>query len=410
MVKTRWTRLAPVALVLANSGGAQVKIPEAEAVENLKAFAATYSDQASWEKRASMLRKGILAGAALDPLPTRTPSNPVIHSVRKCDGYSVANVYLESIPGLFVTGNLYRPTGPAPAGGSKPFAAILCPHGHWEDGRFRRDMQARCATFARMGAVVFAYDMAGWQESAFQIDHRGDKHTLTYQTWNSMRALDFLLELDGVDPKRVAVTGASGGGTQTFLLAALDARVSVSVPAVMVSAHFYGGCNCESGRRIHRRDEFQTNNAEIAALAAPRPQLLVSCGGDWTKNTPEVEFPYIRSVYALYGKAGHVENAHFPAEDHDYGPTKRQPVYAFLARHLGLDLAALGKDSAGGVDESFVRFFRHPDLKCFDDEHPVPPHALRGKGALRKAFAALQGRPAKAAPARQDKDRGKRED
>ena len=397
-MKNRSTQFVLAAIALTTSNHAQVKIPEAQAVKNLAAFAATYSDQASWEERASLLRKGILAGAALDPLPTRTPSNPVIHSLRKGDGYTVANVYLESIPGLFVTGNLYRPAGESAKKEAKPYAAILCPHGHWEDGRVRRDMQVRCATFARMGAVVFTYDMAGWYESKFQVDHRGDKHTLTYQTWNSMRVLDFLLELDGVDPKRVAVTGASGGGTQTFLLAALDPRVTVSVPAVMVSAHFYGGCNCESGRRIHRREEFQTNNAEIAALAAPRPQLLVSCGGDWTKNTPEVEFPYIRSVYALYGKADRVENAHFPAEVHDYGETKRQPVYAFLGRHLGLDLAAVKKTSEGGVDESFVRVFRQADLKCFDADHPVPAHALRGKEALREAFAALQDQPAKAAP------------
>ena len=194
--------------------------------------------------------------------------------------------------------------------------------------------------------------------------------------------------------KSALVTGASGGGTQTFLLTALDARVSVSVPVVMVSAHFYGGCNCESGRRIHRRDEFQTNNAEIAALAAPRPLLLVSDGEDWTKNNPTVEFPHIRSVYALYGAAAKVENAHFPTEGHDYGATKRQPVYAFLARHLGLDLAAVKQTRTGAVDESSVEYFNHAALRCFDQKHPVPTHALRGKDVIRKAFTALQRQPA----------------
>lgn len=389
-MKNRTNTLVLATLTLTGLSDAQVKIPEAKAVENLKALAATYTDRASWEKRAAMLRKGILAGADLTPLPERTPLNAVVHSVKKCDGYTVANVYLESIPGFFVTGNLYRPSGGKPSSKARPYAAILCPHGHWKDGRFRKDMQSRCAVFAKMGAVVFAYDMVGWQETAFQVDHRGDKHTLTYQTWNSMRVIDFLVGLDGVDPKRIAVTGASGGGTQTFLLTALDSRIAVSVPAVMVSAHFYGGCNCESGRKIHRRKEFQTNNAEIAALAAPRPQLLVSDGKDWTKNTPTVEFPHIRSVYSLFGAEAKVANAHFPTEGHDYGATKRQPVYAFLARHLELDLAAVKKPGSDRVDESSVRYFGHADLQCFDAEHPVPAHALRGKQVIRKAFAALQ--------------------
>ncbi len=387
------------AVVLSPSADAQVKIPEADAIANLEKMRATYSDRAGWEKRAALLRKGILQGADLWPLPRRTPLRQVVHSVKQAAGYTVANVYLESIPGLFVTGNLYRPTAMA----NKPLAAILCPHGHWKEGRFRKDMQARCAVFAKMGAVVFAYDMVGWQESAGQVDHRGDKHVLTYQTWNSMRVIDFLLGLDGVDASRVAVTGASGGGTQTFLLAALDSRVAVSVPVVMVSAHFYGGCNCESGRAIHRRAEFQTNNAEIAALAAPRPLLLVSNGKDWTKNTPKVEFPHVRSVYALYGAEQRVANAHFPTEGHDYGASKRQPVYAFLARHLGLDLGPVNKAGGATVDESFVEFFSHDQLRCFDTEHPRPKHALRGQQAVRQAFAALQ-RPAQGSGLGADKN------
>ena len=168
-MKNRSIQFVLAMIALSASNHAQVKIPEDQAVKNLAAFAATYSDQASWEKRAALLRKGILAGADLSPLPVRTPSNPVIHSVKKGDGYTVANVYLESIPGLFVTGNLYRPDGDVPRKGETPYAAILCPHGHWKDGRFRKDMQARCATFAKMGAVVFAYDMVGWQDHKDRI-------------------------------------------------------------------------------------------------------------------------------------------------------------------------------------------------------------------------------------------------
>jgi uncharacterized protein len=351
---------------------------EAEAKAQLKKFSNTYNTLEKWKQRAENIRQGILRGVELVNPPEKTPLKPIIHSKRELNGYTVENVAFESLPGFFVTGNLYRPTGEG------PYAGILCPHGHWDKpedlGRFRDDMQLRCATFARMGAVVFAYDMIGWTDDANQCSHHHPK-AIKLQTWNSIRALDFLLTLDEIDPERVGITGASGGGTQTFLLTALDERIAVSIPTVMVSAHFFGGCVCESGMPIHRSVKHETNNVEIAALAAPRPMLVISDGDDWTKNTPNVEFPYIQNIYRLFGVESDVEYIHLPDEKHDYGISKRLSAYNFFVRHLGLSIANVAKEN-GTVDESGVVLVEKDKLRVFNDEHPRPAYAVQGDEAV----------------------------
>jgi len=366
--------------------------PPEEGKKHLERLLASYPTQDLWDARKAELRKCFLGQLGLTPMPRKTPLNPVYTEKRKFDGYTVENVGLEVMPGVYLCGSLYRP-----AKGKGPFAAILCPHGHFNSpdlnqyGRYRPDHQYRCAMLARMGAVVFSYEMFAYGESLLQVkkeDHQTGL-ALTMQTLNSIRIIDFLTSLPYVDPKRIGVTGESGGGTQTFLLTALDDRVSVSVPVVMVSSWFFGGCACESGLPIHSCTNLGTNNAEIAAMASPRPMLVISDGSDWTKEVPTIEFPYLQKVYSLYGKQENVENVHLAAEGHDYGVSKRMAMYDFMAKHLGININAV-KDKTGKVDESKVTIENYEALLVFGKEGKLPVTAVKGADEIRKVLKSLQ--------------------
>lgn len=322
---------------------------------------ATYKSLGEWQARAAQLRQQILASAGLIPMPEKTPLKAKIFGRIEREGYTVEKVYFESYPGFFVTGNLYRPTGR-----KGPFPGVLSPHGHWQHGRLQDAEQGsvpgRCIGLARLGCVVFSHDMVGYNDSK-QVPHHqlgGQREQLWgislmgLQLWNSIRAIDFLCSLPDVDAKRIGCTGASGGGTQTFLLTAVDDRVKVSAPVCMISARFQGGCVCENGPNLR----LDTNNVEIGALAAPRPLLLVSASGDWTNETPKVEYPWIRKIYRLFGSEDRVGNAHFEA-GHNYNRQSREAVYAWFARWL------LGKRKMSEVKEQPFQVEPLRDLLVF---------------------------------------------
>jgi hypothetical protein len=294
-----------------------------------------YPSRAEWEKRAAHLRKQILSSAGLLPMPAKTPLNPQIFGRIERPDYTIEKVLLETMPGYYLAGNLYRPKGK-----TGPFPGIASPHGHWSYGRLEHtvlgSMPARGVNLARQGYVVFMYDMVGYNDTV-QTPHAfgGPREQLWsfgplgLQLWNSIRVLDFLQSLPDVIPSLLGATGASGGGTQTFLLAAVDDRIKFSAPVNMISATMQGGSPCENAPGLR----FDTNNIELGALSAPRPLLMVSATGDWTKNTLVEEYPSIRQIYRLYGAHENLEAVQFDFP-HNYNKESREAVYRFFAKHV----------------------------------------------------------------------------
>lgn len=282
------------------------------------------------------------------PLPPRPNTKPSLTPLRRHEGYTVQNFALEVLSGVYVCGSIYRPAQP-----QRLCPIVLNPNGHFGDGRYRADQQLRCAMQARMGAVAVSYDLFAWGESLLQFDGSAHHHSVAHavQSLNAVRILDYLCSLRGeVDTTRVAITGGSGGGSQAMLVAALDSRITVSVPVVMLSSYFVGGCPCESGLPVHLCGG-GTCNVELAAMFAPRPQLVLSDGKDWSSDVPRVELPFLKAVYDFYGKPELAQNVHLADEGHDYGPSKREAMYRFLAQHLQLNLQAV-LNAQGEVDES----------------------------------------------------------
>ena len=306
----------------------------------------------AWLKRAGDLRRQIQVSAGLWPPMEKSPLKARIFGKVSKEDYSIEKVFFESYPGFYVTGNLYRPLGK-----KGPFPGILTPHGHWAYGRLENQSLASMPglgiNLARQGHVVFAYDMLAYNDSRQVKDHRRPLDRsfslwgidwLGIQLWNSIRSVDFLQSLPDVDPDRIGCTGASGGGTQTFLLTAVDDRVKVSAPVNMISHYMQGGCICENQANLR----LDTNNMEIGALMAPRPLLMVSASGDWTRETPRVEFPAVHSVYRLLG-AGHKAQTMQSMADHNYNRESREAVYAWFGRWL------LGESDASQFSEKRFR-------------------------------------------------------
>jgi len=376
-----------------------------------------------WKKRAEYVRRQLLVANGLWPMPTKHPLNAVVHGKVDRDDYTVERVILQTADGLYCTGSFYRPKAP-PKG---KYPAVLCPHGHWANGRFyeqteaqfqqdlkskaeslpsgRYPLQARCVQLARMGCVVFLYDMLGYADNGpltQQLVHGFSKQRedlsspekwglfsaqselrclsiVGLQTWNSIRALDWISSMDDVDADRIGVTGASGGGTQTFLLGSVDARPAAFFPAVMVSTAMQGGCTCENASYLR----VNTGNIEMAALLAPRP-LGMTAADDWTVDLETKGLPELKQHYAMLGVPERVEGKYRPFP-HNYNQPSRLMMYEFFNTHL-----KLGQQSPI-VERDFVPLTR-AEATVWDASHPAPEPTVENELRIVRGFAVDQDR------------------
>ena len=362
-----------------------------------------------WVKRAETLKRQAQLATGLWPMPPaaeRPPLNAQVFGKVERDDYTVEKVIFESLPGHYVTGNLYRPKGKT---GRLP--AVLNPHGHWSNGRFnamsedevrkqisigaerfeiggRYPLQARPVQLARMGCVAFFYDMEGYADSVQLADEKGApmhrpgvrpamntkenwgfsspqaelrmQTVMGLQTWNSVRALDFITSLPDVDPAKIAITGASGGGTQSFMLTAVDERVAAAIPAVMVSTAMQGGCTCENAPYLR----IGAGNIDLAALAAPRPLGLIGAN-DWTREIMSKGYPDLKNLYAVLGAAEKVHAVAHLNFEHNYNAVSRGAMYTFLNKQFGLGFPE-------PVIERDFQPLSKAELSVWDAQHPAP--------------------------------------
>ncbi len=378
-----------------------------------------------WFDRAEFVRRRILVAAGLWPKPNPVKIVPTYGDRVERDEYTVTPIRFESMPGNFVTGSLYEPTNRS----IKKSPGMLCPHGHWKNGRFhqhreeriqgelensaeffevggRYPLQARCVQLVRMGFVVFHYDMLGYADSAPLARERAHQHVeglldeneepdrwglysaqaclrlispFGIQTLNSIRALDWLCSLPNIDRQRIGMTGASGGGTQTFILSAIDSRVAAAFPAAMVSTTMQGGCTCENAPLLR----IDTGNVEFAALTAPRP-LGLTAANDWTRGMPDMGFPQLHRHYEMLGVSDHFRGEHFDF-GHNYNAVSRAYMYEFFnaAFDLGLETPIVERD---------YEPLRVEEMTAWPDQEQKPQPSIEAERSMLHTLAEDQQR------------------
>ncbi len=360
--------------------------------ENFGQFAADVKSLDEWQSRRPTYREEYLYMLGLHPLPERTPLKATITGTLSGDGYVVDMIHYQSRPGLYVTGNLYRPAV-VKEGERLPAVFYVCGHaGRGRDGN-KTAYQSQGIWFARHGYVCLVVDTLQLGELA-AIHHgtyrenRWWWHSRGYtsagvECWNGVRGIDYLISRPDVDPERIAVTGISGGGAATFWIADADERVRVAVPvsgmadllAYVPNRVINGHCDC-----MFLYNTFDWPWVRIAGLIAPRPMLFMNSDQDriFPMDANDRVISQLERLYSLYG-AGDQVDAVVSVGGHAYRQDLRQASFRFINTHLKGDSRPVTDSEIDLVDETAGKY-RSPiegsRLRVFPKDTDIPTDQL----------------------------------
>ena len=328
----------------------------------------------SLEDKKQVYLKQLHEMLGLDPMPERTSLKATVTGTVKHDEFEVRNLHFQSSPGLYVTGNLYVPKNL-----NKPAPTILYVCGH---GRVRIDgidygnkthYQHHGAWFARNGYVCLAIDTIQLGELS-GIHHGTYRHGMWWwnsrgytpagvEAWNCIRALDYLESLDFVDKNRLGVTGRSGGGAYSWWIATLDKRIKVAAPVAgitdlknhVVDGVVEGHCDC-----MYHINTYGWDFAQIAALVAPRPLLILNTDNDGIFPLDGVNrlFTKVRRIYELHGKKSNLGLVITPG-GHGDSQELRVPAFNWFNKYL--------KGESVLIDKPAIKLFKPQQLKVFNN-------------------------------------------
>jgi dienelactone hydrolase len=335
-----------------------------------------------WQDRRPRLKQEYFEMLGLWPLPEKTPLHATVTGTLEREDFVVEKLHFQSKPGLYVTGNLYRPKK---IEGKLPAVLYVCGHsGKGRDGN-KTAFQDHGMWFATNGYICLIID-------TLQLGEIPGVHHGTYregrwwwqargytpagvECWNGIRAIDYLVGRSDVDAERIAVTGISGGGASTIWIAAADDRVKCAVPvsgmsdleSYVTNEIINGHCDC-----MLMINTYLWEWTTIAALIAPRPMLFCNSDNDrifpMDGNRRIIE--RLRKCYAMYGKPELVDD-YVSHGGHDYRPDLRIAVFKWINKHIKGDTAP--------VKDADFKPIEGKQLRVFPEDTDVPKDALNGR-------------------------------
>jgi len=344
-------------------------IAQQQLAERAKAVAAIRDTKAA-DARKTQVRERILT--LIGGLPDyHGPLNARITKTTPRDGFSIDHVIFESLPGYFVTANLYRPDRP----GRRP--AVLMSMGHWDSGKAAGQLIS--SNLAKKGFVVLAYDPVGQGERQQAYDARLGRSLIggateqhfsngaaavlmgqavsRYFIHDGMRAIDYLVSRSEVDPDRIGATGCSGGGTQTTYIAALDPRVKAAAVACYMNSFrtLFAGSIGDSEQSVPGFLSAGLDQTDYVELFAPKPWLITSTEQDFfTPPGAHQVYEEAKGWYRLYDSEDRVKWVVGPG-GHGTPLVVREAIYDWMLRWLA--------DGSGSAKEETIQLLPDEELR-----------------------------------------------